>query len=505
MQQFSDTVLPLRWYNINIMSKQKRAAVYTRVSTDEQSKHGLSLGVQESTCRAIAETDGYIVTDDDIFVDDGYSGRSVKRPAYQMLLSKLADYDVIYAIRLDRYSRSVRDVFALLDECSRHNTLLKAVHSKIDLSSAMGRAMVGVSAVFAALESELIQERVLEVVADVASRGRTITKPPFGYTLPAPKAVIVPDSVTAPIVVSIFRDYANGKPLVTICQELNAAGVPKTRSNADWVPVNIRYMLSCPTYIGKVKHRDNIHMGLHEAIIDEQTWAKCQLRLASNARVASRARNGSLSPLLVCGFCGCNLHATKSGRGVRFYTCAASKTAVKKHPSVYIRDYIVEGYIWLLVEEMLSAEAEPFYKEAVACDMGGDGRIDVLRNEKRQLEEKIKYNVMAASEAGLAMHLLSELNGPLQDRLADVEVEMRLETDGACGVGDELLMMEGLEVMKSSDFEKKRQFLSSLLRKVDVFDDRVVFWSQAGGLEPLSVKRQKFIGKEDKVLVLHII
>ena len=487
------------------MSKQKRAAVYTRVSTDEQAKHGLSLGVQEATCRAAAVADGCTVTDADVFVDDGYSGRSTKRPAYKQLLSRLDEYDVVYAIRLDRYSRSVRDVFALLDECSKHETLIKAVHSKIDLSSAMGRAMVGVSAVFAALESELAQERVLEVKADAAEQGRTISKPPFGYMLPAPKAVIIPAPQTAHVVQSIFRDYANGKPVMTICQELNAAQVPKRNSGSDWAPNNIRYILGCQTYIGKVRHKQNVYVGRHEAIIDDGTWAKCQLRIASNSRVHPPARSGSLSASIRCGYCGHNLHAGRSGRGVRFYQCNANRFNSQKHPPVFIRDRMIEGYIWLLVEEILSGDGENFYKQSLSLSVQGDGRLDVLKNERRQLEDQIKYHVTASSEAGLAIHLLADLLRPLQARLADVEAEIVEVMDGPAGEAEELLMMQGLAELKLADYESKRRFLGVLFRDIEVFNDRIVFHPTIDGRKPLAILRQKCIGYNDKKLELRVI
>ncbi len=168
-----------------------RAVAYCRVSTREQAREGLSLPIQESQCREAAARAGYEVVA--CHIDDGYSGRSSKRPAYRAMLADLTGIDAVFVLRLDRLSRSVRDLFNVLHDLSAAHVELRVVHGSVDLNSAIGRAMVGMSAVFAALEAELTQERVREAMEDIVRQGRKLSFAPYGYTLPGERQIIVPD------------------------------------------------------------------------------------------------------------------------------------------------------------------------------------------------------------------------------------------------------------------------------------------------------------------------
>lgn len=159
------------------------ALVYVRVSTTEQAREGLSLGVQEARCRAYAELEGLDVVG--VVVDGGESGKDLRRPGVQKLLSRLPDADVsaVVVLKLDRLCRSMRDLLDLLDVFEARGVAFHSVSEKLDTSNAMGRFFVQLTGALAELERGIVCERVQGVVDSIRLRGFHSGKAPVGWVL----------------------------------------------------------------------------------------------------------------------------------------------------------------------------------------------------------------------------------------------------------------------------------------------------------------------------------
>lgn len=133
--------------------------LYVRVSTDEQVDSGASLTEQEARLISHARNAGWEYV---VIRDPGVSGKSLNRPGITEARQMLADgrADRLIAIALDRISRSVIDVSALMAESVEQGWSLVSVREVIDTGTPMGRAFVQIAAVFAELERGLIGERV---------------------------------------------------------------------------------------------------------------------------------------------------------------------------------------------------------------------------------------------------------------------------------------------------------------------------------------------------------
>lgn len=159
----------------------KRAAIYARVSTDEQVK-GTSLSAQVDRCQAAAQAHGWHLAG--TFVDEGVSGSLSSRPQLDALVRMVEDeqLDRVVITKLDRIARSLRHLLELLDLLDRKQVTLVALDDPLDPSTASGRAMVHLRGVFAELERQLIRERTAEgqlrrVQAGCWPGG----PPPYGY------------------------------------------------------------------------------------------------------------------------------------------------------------------------------------------------------------------------------------------------------------------------------------------------------------------------------------
>lgn len=92
----------------------KRAAVYIRVSTQEQAQEGYSVGEQRERLIAYCKAHDWAIAD--IYVDGEYSRANLNRPAIQKLMKETQKFDVVLVYKLDRLSRSQRDTLYLIEE-----------------------------------------------------------------------------------------------------------------------------------------------------------------------------------------------------------------------------------------------------------------------------------------------------------------------------------------------------------------------------------------------------
>ena len=146
-------------------------ALYARCSTVDQHPDA-----QLSELRAYAERRGITTVE---FVDHGVSGRRDSRPALDALLAacRRREVDAVAVVRLDRLARSLAHMARLGEEFSSLGVEMVSLREGIDTSSAMGRAMFGMCAVFAQLEGDLISDRTKAGLDAAKRRGARIGRP----------------------------------------------------------------------------------------------------------------------------------------------------------------------------------------------------------------------------------------------------------------------------------------------------------------------------------------
>jgi len=135
-----------------------QAAIYVRVSTDEQVESG-SIESQTAACRSLCAARGLEVTG--VYVENGQSGGKLDRPVLSELRAAVAagtiGVVIIYAI--DRLSRSQGDLLTLLEEFANAGAGIASASQPFETTTAMGRAMIGLLVIFAELQRSEIRER----------------------------------------------------------------------------------------------------------------------------------------------------------------------------------------------------------------------------------------------------------------------------------------------------------------------------------------------------------
>lgn len=157
---------------------------YCRVSTEEQSREGVSLDAQEARLQAYAVGQGHELVG--VEIDAGISGKvaPAKRPGMAQALARVraGEADGIVALKLDRLSRSTRDVLDLVEEFDRADFRLISVSESLDTGSASGRLVVTVLAALSQMEREQTSERTILALDEIGHQGRGRSRfTPYGW------------------------------------------------------------------------------------------------------------------------------------------------------------------------------------------------------------------------------------------------------------------------------------------------------------------------------------
>lgn len=149
----------------------KRVAICARVSTHDQK----TLPMQIEKCSSFAISRGWDVT---ININEIGSG-AVKRPERERLLKlcRRREVDIVIVWKLDRWGRSVSDVVSTLQELQDLGVQFVSVTEALDFTTAMGRAMGNLLAVFSEFEREMISERVKAGLAQAKLKGVKLGRP----------------------------------------------------------------------------------------------------------------------------------------------------------------------------------------------------------------------------------------------------------------------------------------------------------------------------------------
>ncbi len=258
-----------------------RVALYTRVSTEDQAKEGFSLDAQLDRLRLYAKAQDWEIAGE--FVDEGHSGRTIKRPAYQAMMGAREDWDTLLVLKMDRIHRNSRNFMAMMDLLTKEDKGFASVTESLDTSTAMGRFVMDIIQRIAQLESEQIGERVFVGMEQKAkTSGGSLGKPaPFGYCYGDGGRLLVVDD-ERPWVEAIFSMAERGAPKTAIADHLNKNGV-QTRRNAAWTRWAVNHILHNPTYAGALPWGDHVQLDAHEAIIAPRRFDAMQELLAANS------------------------------------------------------------------------------------------------------------------------------------------------------------------------------------------------------------------------------
>lgn len=404
--------------------ESERAAIYCRVSTEDQARSGYSLPDQIASCKNLLHRQGYV----DIveYIDDGYSGEFLDRPALISLrddissrrISSLAVYDP------DRLARKLSIQLLIAEEMEKAKVAMHFVTGDYD-ASPEGRLFFSMRGAIAEFEKAKILDRTSRGKRKKASQGKIIQDfGLYGYDYDAVNFSYVIDETEANVVREIFRLVADHQLSINrIQQELKSKVILSPTGKPLWPSSSIHNLLKNKTYTGtfhsmKKRHsKSGIKTRISSErpkdewisipvppIIDEVTFERAQRQLRQNK---ANTKKAIVHPFLVggivfCGVCGRRMLAHhcvfRDGKYKSYYQCATQRyynlrNAGVKCTSRSLPADALDIYIWdKFIEALFNPEKIKKYypeKEQLQDNTGEFDRLNKLESELIKRRETI--------------------------------------------------------------------------------------------------------------------
>ena len=248
------------------------AAIYIRVSTEDQALYGYSLAGQEDALKNYAKALGYDIFE--VYRDEGKSAKDIKkRPALLKLLSDAENklVSAIFIYKLDRFSRSLKDLILTIDKLKEWGIDFISLQDRIETASASGKLMFHIISAFAEFERNIIGERTTFGMNRKTQEGGIVTKPPLGYIMVNKELKADPEKEG--LIQTIFEEfYHTNISLNKLAQKHN-------------LTVNgLKKVLKNRTYLGEVKFAGEARKGIHKPIIREVLFDEVQKKLINKSK-----------------------------------------------------------------------------------------------------------------------------------------------------------------------------------------------------------------------------
>jgi len=469
----------------------KKAAIYIRVSTQEQAKEGYSIAAQRNRLIDYCNAKNWVIQD--VYIDDGYTGTNINRPALKAILNNLDNIDIVLVYKLDRLSRSQKDVLFLVEEefLKKEIDFVSLLES-FDTSTPFGRAMLGILAVFAQLERDTIVERLKLGKEQRAREGfwKGGANPPIGYDFVDDHLII--NEFDAIQIRKIFELYLQGNGYHLIKEKLDELGYKI--NNKKWSSPQIKQTLSNKIYCGYINHHKEYYPGNHEPIISEELFNKVQeIRISRNSNSTTNAKY-LLAGLLYCGYCGAKMKgmSTKNSAGqiYQYYLCY-SRSGVKHMikdsncPSEYwpvdkVDEFVENSLLDIALDKNRYIEIYLF-KEQKSSTVKDDSitikeKIQDLDKQMDKIMALYRYDKIPASKVSEMIDSISKEKKALEKNYNNIK---NLEDNYVDSNLDEALkILDNFKLIwANATLNQKHSMLRILIKKVVVTDKIDIIWN----------------------------
>lgn len=405
-------------------------------------------------------------TEFEYYIDGGYSGKDLNRPAIQKLIEDCKNHkiDAVFVFKLDRISRSQRDTLYLIEEVfNKYDVSFISMRENFDTSTPFGKAMIGVLSVFAQLERETILERTRIGLKKRAEAGlwRGGGKIPFPYRYDRNTGTLIPIPEQVELLHKMISLYISGK-------SFNAIGdiVGMDESLVETRILSI-------TNTGKVPYKDEVYDGKHEAVISDELYEEI-LRVNKVRSHEKYERHYLLSGKVYCGHCGAKYRYQKWGKRLIMYCYSQQKSKPR-----YIKDPNCNNKRWDTFE-VEDAVLEELFKMSLDLDLFKKtfniATVNVKKEYRVRLEEITKQinNLLNNIASGIAVEETNNKINELEKEKETIE-EKLIESEQK--EKDNKVSLNMIKNLKATwfdmDFDEQRRIIEHLIDKVIVNDNEI--------------------------------
>ena len=424
-----------------------KAAIYSRKSKFKE--EGESIENQINMCINYAKVN-LGIDEFDVFEDEGFSGKNTERPQFIKMIKNIKEkkYTHFICYRLDRAFRNVSDYSSNMELFKQHGVAFVSIKEQFDTTTAMGRAMMNVSATFAQLERETTAERIRDNLRELSKTGRWLGGPaPLGYESievenqdnlgkSRKKHILKVKENEINIVKLVFELFEKYKSFQKVSSLLENQGiysrkgrvfsrelVKQTINNPIYIIADkglMAYFKSHGCEIYNLDHMDGvsgvmpynrrkengsfasienwiISIGEHEGVINSEKWIRCQnicneiKERSSNRQCTSQ--EALLSGLIVCAKCGSGM-APRQNRSYkyhyRYYSCNLRNKSPNRCCNDAINAYDAEEYVIKKLKSVTHEEIIENYNEMRSKKINIIGNKDLIKNYFKEITSNKK-------------------------------------------------------------------------------------------------------------------
>ncbi len=406
-----------------------KIALYCRVSTQEQAREGYSIEEQVERLTKYAESQGWL--NYEVYVDPGFSGASMNRPALQKLIADVENGRIkkVVVYKLDRLSRSQKYTLELIEDIFLpHGCDFESMSEKFDTGTPFGNAMIGILAVFAQLERETIKERMSLGKEGRAKNGlwRGGNGIPVGYDYIDGQLRI--NESEAIQIREAFDLYLKGYGAEKIARILDAKGY--SHKYGSWNAIRVKSILVNPLYIGKLQHGGSVYEGQHEPIVSDEIFQKaqelCERKSYSKSKKDSRALLGGLC---FCKKCGARYFRWKA-RKIYKYSCYSRRNVssyMKRAETCDNKHWNASELEGIVLDQIRQLSLDPDKIKKVSHDPDLEDRTAALYEMVEKIENQRSRLLDLYTLGSFTMDELSEKMEGLNSRLNSLKNEIEIE------------------------------------------------------------------------------
>lgn len=502
-------------------------AIYARKSVFREDSISIESQIEE--CEYETRGENYR-----IYKDNGYSGKNTDRPDFQRMLNDIKAgriYKVI-VYKLDRVSRSVLDFSELMDVFQKYNVDFVSATEHFDTSNPMGRAMLNICIVFAQLERETIQQRVMDAYASRSKKGFYMGgKIPYGYK----KIPIIMDGIKTSMyerepdeaedILLMYQLYSiPSATLGDVLRRFESLGINTNKRGKLWSTAQISQTLRNPIYTsndisiynffkgqesnminppeeyngeaslylfkGENTNRktwdlsgQNVVIAPHKGIVSPDLWIACRKKLLSNHQIKTcKPKNSFLAGKIKCGNCGYSLVVRFSERkkGHIRYLIDTGRSEMRcckyKLPTIH-----ADEFEDIIIEKMKSKLDDLTIENKL-------NKNDLIKDQTAKLETKlleidkeIEKLVNKLSEFDLDKVTIRYINIKIK-KMDEEKVKIthdidRLQSERTAKKPDYNILRNVMSKWSELSFEDKRSVSELLIEKILVYPDNIeIIW-----------------------------
>lgn len=482
-----------------------RAAIYARVSTEEQANEGFSIQAQLEELRRHAISEGLEIVEE--YVDEGRSGKSIAgRPQMKRLLkdASLKKFDVVLTYKIDRIARRMRDALQISDELEQNNVKLQSLKESFDPSTPMGKMVFQMISSFAELERNSIVDRVKMGMTQSAKEGNFNGGQCLGYD--SINKLLHINEEEAAIVREIFSLAEQGLGYKAIVSRLNAQGHKSKRGQLFNVN-GVKTILDNPMYIGKIrfnqvenwndkrrKGKNECHLladGKHQPVIQVDQWERVQsTRKKRSYKPAKSATPYILAGIIKCPVCGSGMVAGRSkggnGTSYRIYVCGQhhnkGKTACSANT---INADKAEAEVFQRLSNIVSSPAalkriiEKVNQQRLTAEEPLIEQQKLIRNKLQQASRKLDNLIEALADGSISRAILAPKIKEQEDQRTLLEQQLQKLSDDLTEADTKPVDHEAVHKLLSDfqttlnkvDSDQRKMLLRMIVKEITISKD----------------------------------